>query len=62
MEEITEMIAVWMDTQKTVTAVIQENKCLKERLQQVEQEVEMRRKTHTQQENSGEEESIIANQ
>ena len=64
MEEITEMIAVWMDTKKTVVVVIREGKRLQERLQlmeeEMEQEVEMRRKTHTQQAISGEEESLIA--
>ena len=64
MEEIREMILVWMDAKKTVAVEIRECKRLKERLQlveeEVEQEVEMRRKTHTQQAISGEEESRIA--
>ena len=64
MEEITEIIAVWMDTKKTVAVEIREGKRLKERLQlveeKVEQEVEMRRETHTQQAINGEEECRIS--
>ena len=40
MDETREMIAVWIDTKKTVAAVIRNSKNLKERLQQVDEEVE----------------------
>ena len=53
-----------MDAKKTVAVEIRECKHLKERLklveEEVEQEVEMRRKTHTQQSISEEEESSVA--
>ena len=64
MKEIREMILVLMDAKKTVAVEIRECKHLKERLhlveEEVEQEVEMRRKTHTQQSISEEEESSVA--
>ena len=60
MTEIKEMVAGWMDTKSTVTAIIRESKNHKKRLKQVEQEVEMRKKTHAQQAISGKEENIIA--
>ena len=50
-----------MDGRKEYSrGIIRESKNHKEQLQQVEQEVEMRNKTHKQQAISGEEENIIA--
>ena len=49
-----------MDVKNTVAALIWESKNHKEWLQQMEQEVEMRKKTHAQQVISGKEENNIA--
>ena len=63
-KETREMISVWMDAKKTVAVETHGCQQLKERLQRVEEkveeEIEMRRKTHAQQWISEEEESSVA--